>query len=311
MVESKVRRDDANGSIWDRDEDQQKFASSSPSPWKLDIFQILGAAAAIGAGTARPLMTLVFGGLANEFNNFKDTSALKKTVGTEALYLVYLFIGQWALTFLYGIFLSISALKYSRRLRAAYLKSAIRQEVGSVSQGKVADNLATSIEIIEDAMSEKLGIVMQAGSTIIVSLIIAFINNWQLTLVLFSTIVLLFANNFGTAALDVKSEGRSQESDEEAATFAEECLNGIRIVMSCVAESKLAEKYATFLERARTTRMRKSPILAIQFSMSYFALLASYALAFWYGTILLNQGKIESGGTIVMYIFPLDIECFR
>lgn len=250
-------------------------------------------------------MTLVFGGLTNRFNNFSDASALKKSVGVESLYLVYLFIGQWVLTCLYGILLSISALKYSRRLRAAYLKSAIRQELGLVSQGQVADNLATSIDVIEDALSEKLGIVMQAGSTIVVSLIIAFVHNWQLTLVLSSTIVLLFASNFGTAALDVKSEGRSQASDEEAATYAEECLNGIRIVMASVAESRLVEKYAEFLEATRITRMRKSPILAIQYSMSYFALLSSYALAFWYGSVLFNQGKINDGGSIVMYESPL------
>lgn len=271
-------------------------------PWKLDIFQILGTAAAIGAGTARPLMVLVFGGLANEFNSFKDTSSLRKTVNREALYLVYLFVGQWALTCIYGILLSISAMKCSRRLRAAYLKSTIRQDIGLVSQGKAADNMASSIEIIEDAMSEKLGIVMQSGSAIITSLVIAFVHNWQLTLVLFwATIFLLFVSNFGTAALDAKSEQRSQESDEEAATFAEECLNGIRIVKACVAEPKLANKYAKYLANSRFIRMRKSPILAIQFSMTYFALLGSFALAFWYGTILLNQGKIANGGTVVMY----------
>lgn len=110
---------------------------------------------------------------------------------------------------------------------------------------------------------------MQAGSTIIVSLIITFAHSWQLTLVLFSTIVLLFVSNFGTVALDAKLEQRTQDIDEEAATLAEECLNDIRIIKACVAESKLAEKYAAYLENSRDTRMRKSPILAVQFSMSY------------------------------------------
>jgi ATP-binding cassette subfamily B (MDR/TAP) protein 1 len=301
---------DAARLVENLDRDHNHFVTSNISKWKFDIFQLLGTFAAIGAGSARPLMTLVYGGLVNEFNNYKDTSALGKTVDSEVLYLVYLFIGQWALTCIYGIFLSISAMKYSRRLRAAYLKSAIRQESGLVSQGKVADNLATSIDVIEDALSEKLGIVMQAGSTIIVSLIIAFVHNWQLTLVLFSTIFLLFLSNFGTAALDTKLEQRAQESEEEAATFAEECLNGIRIVMACVAETKLSGNHAAFLEKAKGIRMRKSPILAVQYSMSYLGLLASYALAFWYGTILLNQGKIESGGTIVMCVCPLLAKTF-
>ncbi|TGO57343.1 hypothetical protein BOTNAR_0203g00190 [Botryotinia narcissicola] len=245
------------------------------SRWSVDILQLVGIAAAIGAGTARPLMPLIFGGLANKFNNFQDASALKETVDSEVLYLLYLFI-------------------------------AIHQDTGLVSQGKVADNFTTSINSIEDALAEKLGVVMQAGSTVIVSLIIAFVHSWQLTLVLFSTIVLLFISNFGTAALDTHFEQKIQQIEESAANLAEEVLNGIRMVMACVAESKLVDDYTAILEAARTKRMQKSPILAVQFSMSYFALLSSYALAFWYGTILLNQGKISSGGTIIIAILSIN-----
>ncbi|KAF7933277.1 hypothetical protein EAE99_003162 [Botrytis elliptica] len=281
-------------------------ASFDASRWSVDILQLVGIAAAIGAGTARPLMPLIFGGLANKFNNFQDASALKETVDSEVLYLLYLFIGQWFLTCVYGILLSISAMNRSRRLRASYLKSAIHQDTGLVSQGKVADNFATSINSIEDALAEKLGVVMQAGSTVIVSLIIAFVHSWQLTLVLFSTIVLLFISNFGTAALDTRFEQKIQQIEESAANLAEEVFNGIRMVMACVAESKLVNDYTAILEAARIKRMQKSPILAVQFSMSYFALLSSYALAFWYGTILLNQGKISSGGTIVIVILSIN-----
>ncbi|TAQ87320.1 hypothetical protein B7494_g4368 [Chlorociboria aeruginascens] len=252
-------------------------------------------------------MTLVLGGLANEFNNHQDASALRARIDSEVLYLVYLFIGQWVLTCLYGILLSISAMQYSTGLRAAYLKSAIRQDVGLISQGKVADDLASNISTIEDALSEKLGIVMQAGSTIVVSVIIAFVHSWQLSLALLSTIVLLLFSNFGTAALETRYQRQIQEVDEEAASLAEECLSGIRIVMSCVAESKLVEKYAAFLRKSKAKRIRKSPILGVQYSMSYFALLASYGLAFWYGTILLGQGKIGNGGTIVMYYHCLSL----
>ncbi|APA13289.1 hypothetical protein sscle_10g080590 [Sclerotinia sclerotiorum 1980 UF-70] len=278
----------------------------STSRWPLDILQLVGVAAAIGAGTARPLMPLVFGGLANKFNNFQNASTLKETVDSEVLYLLYLFIGQWVLTCTYGILLSVSAMNRSRRLRAAYLRSAVSQDTGLVSQGKVANNFATSISSIEDALSEKLGVVMQAGATVIISLVVAFVHSWQLTLVLFSTIVLLFISNFGTAALDTRFERQIQQIEENAANLAEEVFNGIRIVMACVAESQLIDKYTAILEAARIKRLRKSPILAVQFSMSYFALLASYALAFWYGSILLSQGRISSSGTIVIVILSIN-----
>ncbi|KAF7885179.1 hypothetical protein EAF00_010997 [Botryotinia globosa] len=247
------------------------------SSWSMDILQLMGIAAAIGVGTARPPMPLIFGGLANKFNNFQDASALKETLDSEVL-----------------------------RLRASYLKSTIHQDTGLVRQGKVADNFATSINSIEDALAEKLGVFMQAGSTVIVCLIIAFVHSWQLTLVLFSTIVLLFISNFGTAALDTRFEQKIQQVEESAANLAEEMFNSIRMVMACVAESKLVDDYTAILEAARIKRMQMSPILVVQLSMSYFALLSSHALAFWHGTILLNQGKISSGGTIVIVILSIN-----
>jgi ATP-binding cassette subfamily B (MDR/TAP) protein 1 len=269
--------------------------------WRLDIFQLLGALAAVGAGTGQPLMTLVVGGLANEFNRPRDRSTLRKEIDSEVLFFVYIFLGQWCLTCLYGILLSISAMKHSRSLRAKYLNSAIRQEMGLISQGKAIDNLATSISTIEDALAEKLGIIVQAGSTVIVSLIIAFVHSWQLSLALSSTILLLFISNFGTAAIETKAERGIQNSDEEASTLAEECLSAIRLVMSCVAEAKLSGRHTALLQQSRAKRFRKSPILGLQFSISYLGLLCSYGLAFWFGTILLKEGKIESGGIIVMY----------
>ncbi|RDL35403.1 Uncharacterized protein BP5553_07334 [Venustampulla echinocandica] len=288
------------------DQETSFYSTQPKEKWKIDVFQLLGAMAAVGAGTAQPLMTLILGGLANEFNHPSDKARLKKKIGSEVLFFVYIFVGQWSLTCLYGVLLSISAMRHSRKLRAAYLRSAICQDMGMISQGKAIDNMATNISIIEDALSEKLGIVMQAGSTVVVAVIIAFVHSWQLSLALLSTIVLLFISNFGTAAIETRAERKIQEGDEEAASLAEECLGGIRLVMSCVAESKLSAKYAALLEKMRTRRLRKSPILGLQFSISYFALLCSYGLAFWYGTKLLNEGRIGSGGAIVIVIMSIN-----
>lgn len=51
--------------------------------------------------------------------------------------------------------------------------------------------MATEISNIEDAFSEKLGKVTQAGSTVVVAVVIALVHSWRLSLALLSTIVLL------------------------------------------------------------------------------------------------------------------------
>jgi ATP-binding cassette, subfamily B (MDR/TAP), member 1 len=51
---------------------------------------------------------------------------------------------------------------------------------------------------------------------------------------------------------------------------------------------------------AQALGMRKAPVLAGQYAISFIVLLAAYGFAFWYGTKLLLQGEVASGGTIVM-----------
>ncbi|KAL9114571.1 MAG: hypothetical protein Q9187_007443 [Circinaria calcarea] len=197
-------------------------------------------------------------------------------------------------------------MRFSTKLRAAYLRAAISQDFRDISQGEVANNLSSSISSLEDALSEKLGVVVQAASTVVTSLIIAFTRSWRLTLVMSTTILVLLCSNFGTAAADSRLERVIQEIDGRAASLAEECITGIRVISSCVANSKMVGRYTQYLQRAKTQGLRKSPILAAQYSISYFMVLSAYALAFWYGTKLFKQGQIESGGTIVIVVLCIN-----
>jgi ATP-binding cassette subfamily B (MDR/TAP) protein 1 len=81
------------------------------SPWKaylgiwkyssnLDMtLRVLGACAALGAGTAAPLMTIVFGNLINEFNQIElgsiSPAQFRAAVDRNALWFVYLFVGKF------------------------------------------------------------------------------------------------------------------------------------------------------------------------------------------------------------------------
>ena len=275
------------------------MATTSPVPGKVLPLQILGAAAALGAGSARPLMALVFGGLANQFNTRQNPDAWKAQINQQVLFLVYLFIGQWVLVLSYGLVFSVAAMHTSIHLRAAYFRSAIRREVGSQGQGNAATDFSSNTEAIEDALAEKLGLVIEASSTILVSWLIALTRSWRLTLVLTVVTAILLGSNFGTAAMDARMEERIQAIDASAATLAEESLAGIMAVLATSSQNKLLVKFQSFLKAAKTQGIRKSPIPAAQYSISYFMVLSSYALAFWYGARLLNGDEVSNLGTIL------------
>ncbi|KAI4153443.1 MAG: hypothetical protein LQ340_002315 [Diploschistes diacapsis] len=225
------------------------------------LLQILGSLSAAGAGAVRPLMTLVFGGLANQFNGLQDFDSWKRRINQEVLFLIYLFIGQWVLVFSYGIFFSISAMQSSIRFRAASFRSAISRNNGQ-AQGNAATNFSTNTENIEDALAEKLGLVIEALSTIVISWVVALTRSWRLTLVLSAVTTILLGSNFGTAAIDADMEERIQAIDGRAATLAEECFMGIMAVITTSSQHKFQRKFQRILQEAKFLRFRKSPIPA-------------------------------------------------
>ncbi|KAF2648785.1 ABC transporter-like protein [Lophiostoma macrostomum CBS 122681] len=291
--------------------EKAKDRSNSPTSEKSFVsiallLQCLGAGAALAAGTARPLMAVIFGGLVNVYNDKGDKTALKHTIDRQVLLLVVIFLAQWLVTCAYAIFFSISAMRRSMAIRSAYLKALVSQDIDSVSESRTATDLSTNISVIEDALSEKLGTVLQALSTVLTSLIIAFTRSWQLTLCMLFMVLFLIGSNFGTAAIDAKMEQVIHSIEMQASTLAEECLSGIRTITAYLATDEMGDRYATILEKSKAKGIRKSPVRAAQYSISYFVVLNVYALGFWYGTRLFLQGKISSGGSVVIIILCIN-----
>jgi ATP-binding cassette, subfamily B (MDR/TAP), member 1 len=270
---------------------------------KTRTLQVAGIVAAIGAGTARPLMTLIFGGLVNTYNSRGSASDLNARIDHQVLLLVIIFIGQWTLICGYGICFSIAAMRTSVRLRASYLRATVRQDLEDVSESRAATDFSVNINAVEEALSEKLGVVVQAVSTVVTSFIIAFTRSWRLTLVMLPTVIILICSNFGSAAIDAKLEHSIQEMDRQASALAEECSSAVRTIAAYLAHEKMVTAYAKILDTAKRRGVWKSPVLAAQYSISYFVVLSAYALGFWYGTKLLVAGQIANGGAIVMWAF--------
>lgn len=295
-------------------EDEEEFTEMAPpraSQWKrvmrphaiTTMLQVLGAIAAAASGTARPLMAILFGELVdlyNSKNGNNNLAHLKREINERVFLLLFVFIGQWILVCAYGILFSIAAMRYTMRLRALYLKAVVSQDIEYVSESNAAADLSTNASVIEDALAEKAGTMLQAASTVVTSMIISFYWSWRLALSLVFVIVVLVLKDVITAIIDARLERRIHAIEAEANTLAEECIGGIRTVTACRATSKFENRYAVILDKAKKIAFLKSPVVASQYAITYFIGSCAYALAFWYGTRLLQDGKISSGGAICL-----------
>jgi ATP-binding cassette subfamily B (MDR/TAP) protein 1 len=95
-------------------------------------------------------------------------------------------------------------------------------------------------------------------------LIIGCIYSWALTLVTACGLVLIVAWYSVITPLIVKKHGAVQQVEREASDVVGQSLLGVRMVAACGAEEKMALKYNTLVERARTMSEKMSPVLAVQ-----------------------------------------------
>ncbi|KAM5453937.1 putative ABC-type xenobiotic transporter [Microsporum audouinii] len=275
------------------------------------LLQILGTIAAIGAGTTHPLMTLVFGQFVNIFNNHDSskTGQLLASVNSATLYFVYLFLAKAALIYVHTVCFTISAARITASLRKSYLRTLLAQDVvffDSRDTGAITTIISQNAEMVQNGLSERLGMTMQAVSMFISGFIIGFVKSWKLTIVTSTSIPALAAATFLTLHLDMRIQTRVLEIQAQAGILALETLKSMKIVTAFSAVEKLARRYSSLLATVANLSRKRGPYIGAQYSVDYCVLLSAYALAFWYGVVLVEKGEIASGGIVVTVILCIN-----
>ncbi|KAF2683953.1 leptomycin B resistance protein pmd1 [Lentithecium fluviatile CBS 122367] len=282
---------------------------------KLDALLMgLSCLTSIGAGIAMPLMNIVFGQLVDAFTDYflPDTTITKQefqaSINEQALYIVYLFIGKFCLSYISMLTVRISGLRMSAALRLAYLRATFAQPVSvidTVSPGKVSTRITTSANTIQLGISQHFAMMFQSLAFTISLYIIAFVKSWLLTLIASASLPFILIV-YGTLAPPfMKIHKVTEEHHEEASALAFEIFSSIRIVVAFGAEAKLARKHEAFLEKAAKNEKKAAPLMGMMLSPSMMAMYGTYALTFWFGIRQYSRGKLTSPGDIVVVLFSV------
>lgn len=93
----------------------------------------------------------------------------------------------------------------------------------------------------------------------------------------------------------------SKVSYRTAGSVAEQAIGSIRTVLSFVAEDHLAEKYAALLADLVPFGAKIGFAKGAGVGVIYLVTYSTWALAFWYGSILVAKGEITGGAAIACF----------
>ncbi|PIG81002.1 lipid A export ATP-binding/permease protein msbA [Aspergillus arachidicola] len=287
---------------------------------------VLGLLCAMGSGVALPLMNIVFGNLTGDFNRYftssdslnedtfkasvnKNRQAQSSTshhavtnISPRSLYIVYLFIGKFVLTYFSMLCFRIISLRASSALRLEYMEALFAQPVRKLDEtsvGTVTNAITGLSNTIQQSVSDRLAILFQSLALLVAAYAVAFRYSWALTLVVSSAILFVLVGFSITVPIIVKAQKLVDRADEKQAAVAAEVFSAIRTVLALGAEVPLSHKYSSWVKEARKRAARMCPVTGIHLALLFFAMYSSYALAFWFGLKLYREGHIANVNTVI------------
>ena len=275
------------------------------------IIMVVSTFCSIVAGAALPLFTLLFGALANSmraillghipYEQFSDE--LVKYV----LYFIYLGIAEFVTVYISTVGFIYTGEHVTQKIREHYLEAILRQNMAyfdKLGAGEVTTRITADTNLVQDGISEKVGLTLTAVATFVTAFVVAYARYWKLALICTSTIVALVLIMGGGSRFIVKFGKMSLDSYGAGGTVAEEVISSIRNATAFGTQDKLAKQYETHLAEAEKWGIKLQMILGVMVGGMFGIMFMNYGLGFWMGSRFLVNGEVDVGQvlTILMAI---------
>ncbi|KAI8060794.1 P-loop containing nucleoside triphosphate hydrolase protein [Gongronella butleri] len=273
------------------------------------LFVIMALICSIAVGALTPVTIIFFGrilgGVSMSMMN-PNGDVLSATL--PAIYLMlYVSVGTLVAGYFGQVLWVYSAESQGRRIRNKYVHAILRQDAAwfdKAEEGSLTTRLAADTQMIQDGISEKFGEAVQSISQFISGLIVAFTANWILAFVVLATYPILFMSSAMLRKWVVSTTTRAQSAYAQAGKVAEQAFSGIRTIYAFSLQGRFASRYDAELAIANKAGLRRGLAMALATATFFFVLFCTYALAFWYGSELIEQGRLV-GYNIVIVLFGI------
>ncbi|XP_049415577.1 ABC transporter B family member 2-like [Solanum stenotomum] len=180
------------------------------------------------------------------------------------------------------------------RMREMMFSAMLRNEIGwfdemNNSSSTLASRLESDATLLRTVVVDRSTILLQNVGLVATSFIIAFILNWRLTLVVIAMYPLIVSGHISEKLFLSGFGGDLSKAYLRANMFAGEAVSNIRTVAAFCAEEKVTDLYARELVEPAKRSFSRGQTAGILYGVSQFFIFSSYALALWYGSVLMGK----------------------
>ncbi|RKP04162.1 hypothetical protein CXG81DRAFT_8667 [Caulochytrium protostelioides] len=272
------------------------------------VLMVLGTVCAIATGVFVPILIMLFGNFINKLGNLDPSTfaSFEGSVNHTSLQVVYLGIGTFFASS--GICWKLTSETTGRRLREAYIRAVMRQDVGffdSVGAGAVSAHIMVDCRLVQDGTGEKVASFIMHLTIFVAGFVVALAFIWKLALVLSIIIPLLVLVVSGLGSIMRTYTRRQMSVYARAADLAEETFSTIRTITAFMAQKRMSSLHNRMMTRGERYGLRKEAVNSLIWGLQTFITYSSYALGFWYGARLVSQNDADAGSVVIVFFTVL------
>ncbi|TPX12963.1 uncharacterized protein E0L32_006608 [Thyridium curvatum] len=266
---------------------------------------------AVAAGAALPLLSVLFGNLAAAFQGIAtDTISygeFMSQLNHNVLYYVYIGIAEFGAVFISTAGFTHAGERITRRIREEYLAAILRQNMAyfdNLGAGEVTTRISADANLVQDGMSQKVGLTLTAVAAFVSSVIIAYIKYWKLALIATPSIFCLVGVMvFGFKAV-VNLTAKAMQRSGDGNSVAGEAFSSIRTIAAFGSHDRHAAQYDSHLKAGEKHGIRMQLVQGLMIASLGAILFMTQGLCLWQGARFLVEGRVHVGQvlTIMMAI---------
>ncbi|KAM0065931.1 putative ABC-type xenobiotic transporter [Helianthus debilis subsp. tardiflorus] len=278
---------------------------------KLDMFLIIiGCLGALINGGSLPWYSYLFGDFVNKIALDDDKDEMIRDVRKVCVLMAGL-----AGIVVIGAYLQIACWRLvgersAHRIRTKYLRAVLRQDVSffdtDISTSDIMHGISSDVAQIQEVMGDKMAHFIYHIFTFICGYTVGFLKSWKVSLAVFAVTPLTMFCGVAYKAIYVGLATKEVNSYKKAGSIAEQAISCIRTVFSFVAEENVAARYDAVLDESVPVGKKLGFAKGIGIGVIYLVSYSTWALAFWYGSILVSRNEL-SGGAAIACFFGVNV----
>ncbi|CAL9160332.1 unnamed protein product [Musa hybrid cultivar] len=280
-----------------------RLAKMNSPEW---TYALLGSIGSMVCGSMSAFFAYVLSAVLSAYYA-QDYNYMRREIGKYC----YLMLGVSSAALLFNtmqhLFWDVVGENLTKRVREKMLTSVLRNEIAWFDReengsARIAGRLTADAHNVRSAIGDRISVIVQNTSLMLVAFTAGFVLEWRLALVLIAVFPVVVAATVLQKMFMKGFSGDLEVAHAKATQIAGEAVANVRTVAAFNSEEKITRLFAANLQSPLQRCFWKGQVAGGSFGVAQFLLYASYALGLWYASWLVKHGFSDFSKTIRVFM---------